>query len=91
MKTHRWYGQYDADDSLAYRTQAEIESYTAHCPIETHRSRLAARGVLTDARFAALEGEVDAAIARAVAWALASPVSPPDERDRHVYAASNVR
>jgi acetoin:2,6-dichlorophenolindophenol oxidoreductase subunit alpha len=91
MKTHRWYGQYDADDSLAYRSQAEIDSYKAHCPIETCRARLTAHGVLDPAGFAALEREVAATIERAVAWALASPPSPLSERDRHVYAESDVR
>jgi acetoin:2,6-dichlorophenolindophenol oxidoreductase subunit alpha len=91
MKTHRWYGQYDADDSLAYRSQAEIDSYKAHCPIETCRARLAARGKLNARAFAALDDEVRMTIEQSVAWALASPPSPLSERDRHVYADSDVR
>lgn len=91
LKTHRWYGQYDADDSLAYRSQAEIESYKAHCPIETFRARLAARGELSAEAFASLQREIETSIARAVEWALASPPSPLSERDRHVYAASDAR
>jgi TPP-dependent pyruvate/acetoin dehydrogenase alpha subunit len=92
LKTNRWYGQYDADDSLAYRSQAEIESYKAHCPIETLRARLAARGTLRTEAFASLEREVETRIARAVEWALASPFSLSSEQeDRHVYAASDVR
>lgn len=91
MKTHRWYGQYDADDSLAYRTQVEIDSYKAHCPIETCRARLAARGELSAEAFKALDGEIQATIERAVEWATASPPSPLSERDWHVYADSDVR
>jgi acetoin:2,6-dichlorophenolindophenol oxidoreductase subunit alpha len=90
MKTHRWYGQYDADDSLAYRSRAEIESYRAHCPIATCHARLAARGELGAQAYESLEREVRAAIERAVEWALASPPSAPDERD-DVYATSDVR
>ena len=91
LKTHRWYGQYDADDSLAYRTQAEIELYKAHCPIETLRARLAARGELSAEAFVSLGREIEGIIARAVEWALASPVSSASEGDAHVYAASDVR
>ena len=91
LKTHRWYGQYDADDSLAYRTQAEIESYKAQCPIETLRARLAGRAELSAEAFVSLEREIEAIIARAVEWALASPVSSAREGDAHVYAASDVR
>ncbi|PWT84177.1 MAG: pyruvate dehydrogenase (acetyl-transferring) E1 component subunit alpha [Proteobacteria bacterium] len=90
MKTHRWYGQYDADDSLAYRSRAEIESYRAHCPIATCRARLTARGELSAQAYQALEREIRTTIEHAVEWALASPASEPDERDR-AYAMSDVR
>jgi acetoin:2,6-dichlorophenolindophenol oxidoreductase subunit alpha len=91
MKTHRWYGQYDADDSLAYRTQSEIESYKAYCPIETCRARLEALGELTAEAFESLDREIQAAIEQAVEWALASPAPPLTDRDRDVYAVSDVR
>jgi TPP-dependent pyruvate/acetoin dehydrogenase alpha subunit len=91
MKTHRWYGQYDADDSLAYRTQAEIDSYKAHCPVETCRARLAARGELTAEAFESLDRKIRREIEQAVDWALASPASPLSEKDLHVYAKSDVR
>ena len=49
LKTHRWYGQYDADDSLAYRTQAEIEFVQGALPDRdlarpSRRARRAQRG-----------------------------------------------
>jgi TPP-dependent pyruvate/acetoin dehydrogenase alpha subunit len=79
------------DDSLTYRTQvAEIESYKAHCPIETLRARLAARAELSAEAFVSLGREIEGTIARAVEWALASPVSSASEGDAHVYAASDV-
>ena len=52
---------------------------------------VAARGALDAEGFAALAREVAATIERAVAWAEASPPSPLAERDRHVYAESDVR
>jgi pyruvate dehydrogenase E1 component alpha subunit len=91
MKTYRWYGQYDADDSLAYRSQAEIDSWKQRCPIEAYRARLAARGEMTPAAFQSLRREVDSVIERAVQWALASPLAPVTEMAQHVYAASDVR
>jgi acetoin:2,6-dichlorophenolindophenol oxidoreductase subunit alpha len=91
MKTYRWYGQYDADDSLAYRSQAEIDSWKQRCPIETYRARLAARGDLTPKAFESLSRDVDSVVERAVQWALASPLAPITEMAQHVYAASDVR
>ncbi len=37
MKTYRWHGQYDADDSLSYRTREEIEAWKRRCPIAGYR------------------------------------------------------
>jgi len=85
-KTYRWYGQYDADTSLAYRTQDEIDSWKERCPIEKLRAQLSTAGVLDANGFEALSREVDAAIGRAAEWALASPKSPPGEAAQHVYA-----
>jgi pyruvate dehydrogenase E1 component alpha subunit len=91
LKTYRWYGQHDGDDTLAYRTAAEIEFWKKRCPIETYRGRLVAAGKLTSAGFAAMNDEIDAAIERAAAWAVASPPSPASDATQHVYAASAVR
>ncbi|MCW5774382.1 MAG: thiamine pyrophosphate-dependent dehydrogenase E1 component subunit alpha [Rhodospirillaceae bacterium] len=83
-KTYRWHGQYDIDDSLSYRSQAEIDSWKQRCPIEAFRRRLAMNG----ANFAALQAEVEAALDRARDWALASPPAPIAEAALHVYAAA---
>jgi TPP-dependent pyruvate/acetoin dehydrogenase alpha subunit len=91
MTTYRWYGQYDADDSLAYRSQAEIDSWKQRCPIEAYRARLAARGEITATAFASLSRKVDGVIERAAQWALASPLAPIAEATLHVYAASEAR
>jgi pyruvate dehydrogenase E1 component alpha subunit len=91
FKTYRLYGQYDADDSLSYRSQEEIDSWKQRCPIEGYRKRLAARGELTDDAFAALSRNVETAIARAVEEARAAPRTQPSEAARYVYAESSVR
>jgi pyruvate dehydrogenase E1 component alpha subunit len=91
MKTYRWYGQYDADDSLAYRSQAEIDSWKERCPIEIYRARLEARGDLSPQAYDSLHGEVAAIIDRAIDWALACPPASIAEMHGPVYAASDVR
>jgi len=90
-KTYRWYGQYDADDSLAYRPQAEIDCWKERCPIETYRARLEARGEIIPRAFEQLSRKVDTVVERAVQWALASPLAPIAEIGQHIYAASDVR
>lgn len=91
VKTYRWYGQYDVDDSLSYRTQAEIDAWKQRCPIETFRARLEARGDLTAGAFVALEREVEIVVEQAVERALASPLLLAHEAARHVYAPSEMR
>jgi TPP-dependent pyruvate/acetoin dehydrogenase alpha subunit len=91
FKTYRWYGQYDADDSLSYRSQEEIDSWKQRCPIEGYRKRLTARGELTDDAFAALSRDVVSAIARAEAKARGSSRTLPSEAARYVYAESSAR
>lgn len=82
MKTYRWYGQYDADDSLSYRSQEEIDRWKERCPIEGYRRRLA----LAPGKFAAMSAAVDAVIAAAVTEALASPPVDPALAATLVYA-----
>lgn len=91
FKTYRLYGQYDADDTMSYRSQEEVEAWKRRCPIEAYSARLKARKELTDAAFAALCRDIDATLARAEAAALASAQLAPAEATRYVYAESNVR
>jgi acetoin:2,6-dichlorophenolindophenol oxidoreductase subunit alpha len=91
MKTYRWYGQYDADDSLSYRAQEEIDRWKERCPIAGYRKRLEAQGALSAGDFNAINREVEVVVARAVEEALASPPLPPAQAARLVYADSDVR
>lgn len=87
VKTYRWYGQHDGDDSLSYRSQQEIDSWKARCPIENYRKRLA----MPDSEFAALAESVEAALEAAEEWAVASAPAPVEEAAMHVYAGREVR
>lgn len=91
FKTYRLYGQYDADDSLTYRSQQEIDSWKQRCPIEAYRKQLTVRGELADSDFEVLSSEVDEILARAEEEARASLPLPASEMSRFVYAESRVR
>ena len=91
FKTYRLYGQYDADDTMSYRSREEVEAWKRRCPIDGYSARLKARNELTDAAFVALHRDVDAELARAEATARASARLAPPEAARYVYAESNVR
>jgi pyruvate dehydrogenase E1 component alpha subunit len=91
FKTYRIYGQYDADDSLSYRSQDEVENWKRRCPIEAYRARLKARKELTDDAFEALRSNVEKELARAEDTARCSALLSPLQAARYVYADSNVR
>ena len=91
FRTYRLYGQYDADDSLSYRSQEEIDSWKRRCPIEAYREHLKARNELTDDTFAMLGSEVETDLARAESVARASPLLAPSEAVQYVYAVSECR
>jgi pyruvate dehydrogenase E1 component alpha subunit len=86
FKTYRLYGQYDADDSLSYRSQQEIDSWKERCPIESYRKRLHARRELTDGDFALLSDEANNILARAEEEARTSAPLPASDMTRFVYA-----
>lgn len=61
------------------RSAAEMAAARARCPIERLSRALVAEGVLAEAGLAALRAAVDADVARAVAFAEASPFPDPAE------------
>jgi len=91
FKTYRIYGQYDADDTLSYRSRHEVENWKRRCPIEAYRTRLRARKELTDDAFAALRSSVEAELARSEDAARRSALLSPSQAARYVYADSDVR
>lgn len=91
FKTYRVYGQYDADDTLAYRSQEEVDSWKRRCPIEGYCARLKSRDELSEVALTALRRDVDAELGRAEALARASTFLSPSEAARYVYAGSEAR
>ena len=91
VKTYRWYGQHDGDDSLSYRSQEEIDSWKRRCPIETYRNRLLERAELTETAYSELTESVETALQIGEDWAVASSPAPLAEAGMHVYADSEVR
>jgi pyruvate dehydrogenase E1 component alpha subunit len=79
VKTYRYREHvgpnYDID--LGYRTQAELDRWMARDPVAALARRLERAGVLPAGRRAALDAQVEAEIADAVAFAKSSPFPEP--------------
>jgi pyruvate dehydrogenase E1 component alpha subunit len=79
VKTYRYREHvgpnYDID--LGYRTQAELDRWMARDPVAGLSRRLERAGILPAARRTVLDGQVEAEIADAVAFAKASPFPEP--------------
>lgn len=77
FETYRWLEHCgpNPDDSLGYRSESEIESWRARCPIEALRRE----GTPGEAKERALEAEIAAEIEREFAMARAAPY--PDVSD----------
>jgi TPP-dependent pyruvate/acetoin dehydrogenase alpha subunit len=84
LRTYRFraHSMYDAD---LYRSREEIERWKARDPIALLRTRLEAAGALSAEGLAALEREVEAEIAAAVAEAEAGAPEPVDGLTDDVY------
>jgi pyruvate dehydrogenase E1 component alpha subunit len=70
--TYRYRGHSMADPEL-YRLKEEIEEYRKRDAIDSLKARMLERGLLDDARMAALAERVESAVEEAVAFAEASP------------------
>lgn len=65
-----------SDDPTRYRSQADVDAWEKKDPLARFRSYLVRGGLLTDDEDAALEGEIQAEIAAAIAEV--EPIEPPD-------------
>jgi len=84
-KTYRYRG-HSRSDPRAYRTREEEAYWHERDPILLFRQDLAKEGALTDESFAAIQAEVDAAIAAAEKFAIEeSPYPDPSEVMDDVY------
>jgi pyruvate dehydrogenase E1 component alpha subunit len=71
-------------DPELYRDKAEVEAWRRRCPIATFSRRM--EGVVGAADLAAIEAEAAAEVARACAFAEASPLEPVSDLARDVRA-----
>jgi TPP-dependent pyruvate/acetoin dehydrogenase alpha subunit len=81
-RTYRYEG-HNVGDSQNYREKSEIEDWrSARDPIERHRLRLVADGLLDDEAYAAANARAQAVVEDAIAFAEASPWPDPSTVDR---------
>jgi pyruvate dehydrogenase E1 component alpha subunit len=83
--TYRYRGHSVADAGLAYRSKEEIVARQANDPITRLRATLREQGT-SDEELDAVDRDVDARVAEAVAFADASPQPEVSELARSVYA-----
>ena len=83
LRTYRFRAHSMADPEL-YRAKDEVERWKERDPIETFAARLRETGLLAEADLAALEAEVAAEIADAVAEAEAGEWEPVEELTKDV-------
>ena len=86
-RTYRFRGHSMRDPSTGlYRTKEEVEQEKQADPIVTFRERLIQDGLLDEAGWKAIVGEVEDQVAEAAAFADRSPEPPPEWLIEDVYA-----
>jgi pyruvate dehydrogenase E1 component alpha subunit len=88
-KTYRYRG-HSRGDPGGYRDREEHRRWLERDPIERLRGRLECDFGVPAARLAMIEGEAQARIEAAVAFALASPEPPPESAREHVFASPGI-
>jgi pyruvate dehydrogenase E1 component alpha subunit len=86
-KTYRWRAHTERKGQPDPRDQDEVEVWKRKDPIVQLERRLRDQGDLDDAALQSMDGEVMAAIERAVAFAAASPFPTPEQATDDVFAA----
>jgi pyruvate dehydrogenase E1 component alpha subunit/2-oxoisovalerate dehydrogenase E1 component alpha subunit len=84
--TYRIGAHSTSDDPTRYRSQAEVEAWMQKDPLARLRAYVVHRGLLDDARDAALEQELNAEIAAAISEVEALPPPPRESIFDDVYA-----
>lgn len=89
-RTYRQRGHVEAEASFlgaSYRSEAEVEAWTARDPIPALAARMLQAGQATEAGLAAIEAEIAREVAEAVAFARAAPLPDPAEQaTRYMFA-----
>jgi len=88
--TYRFWGHIFGDD-MRYMPAEERQAAMAADPAVRYRNWLVDRGHFADADLAAIEADLDAAIADAIGFALDSPPPDPAELFTDVYAGEAMR
>jgi pyruvate dehydrogenase E1 component alpha subunit len=86
-KTYRWRAHTERRGQPDPRDQAEVESWRRRDPIALLERQLRGQGELDDTGLRTTEGEIMAAIEKAVAFAEASPFPLPEQATEDVFAA----
>ena len=88
--TYRWKEHCgpNEDIGLGYRSQEELDSWAAHCPIVNYAARLEEEKVIGAADMGRMRGEIEAEITDAFDFARSSPFPEPAELARFVYPTS---
>jgi pyruvate dehydrogenase E1 component alpha subunit len=87
IRTYRYKG-HSMSDPQKYRTKEEVESYRKHDPILIYQDRLLAEKIIKDADVQALENQIEALVAEAVAFAESSPEPALPTLFEDIYADS---
>jgi len=72
LRTYRYKG-HSMSDPQKYRSKEEVESYRAHDPLLIYQDRLVSEKLIGPEDVQAMEAEIDALVAEAVAFAESSP------------------
>jgi pyruvate dehydrogenase E1 component alpha subunit len=89
LMTYRWQGHF-AGDPAAYRSDEEVASWKARCPLVQCRKELLGKRKVSEAELKALEADADREIAECVRFSLESPWPDPKYAIEHVYAGLNA-
>jgi 2-oxoisovalerate dehydrogenase E1 component len=84
-QTYRWYG-HSRSDPRKYRTKEEEVAWRARDPLITFPALLVNSGVASEGELDAMEVEVESAVAKAVSFAMESPMPDESELERYVFA-----
>jgi 2-oxoisovalerate dehydrogenase E1 component len=84
-QTYRWYG-HSRSDPRSYRTKEEEAAWKARDPIPNFSAWLVENSICSQEEIDALEERVEVAIEEATKFALDSPMPPPHELEKFVYA-----
>jgi pyruvate dehydrogenase E1 component alpha subunit len=88
-RTYRYRAHSMFDPDL-YRNKAEIEEWKKRGPLHSFTDRLKAQGLFGEDDFQRLEGEIQAELREAIAFADASAPEPAEELLKDVRAAAQV-